>query len=88
MIVFYAVLPDVRDAFENQGYQMFFVWIRSDRQYTMLQKLSKCEVKAWLLKFDHFTATQTLPEIKFWQIQKGPKMSFLAILDTLNFEIG
>ena len=60
---------------------------------TMLQKLSKCEVKAWLclLTFDHFTATQILREIKFWWIQilvnsNGPKMSFLPILEVLNFD--
>ena len=35
--------------------------------FTMLQKLSKCEVKALtLLKFDNFTVTQILREIKFW----------------------
>ena len=33
--------------------------------HTMVQKLSKCEVKASLLKFDNFTATQILREIKF-----------------------
>ena len=40
-----------------------------------------------LLKFDHFTATQILREIKFWRIQSlnGPKMLFLAILKVLNF---
>ena len=40
---------------------------------TMLQKLSKCEVKAWLLKFDHFTATQILRKNQFWQIQTVQK---------------
>ena len=53
--------------------------------YTMLQKLSKCEVKT-LLKFDHFTATQILCEIKFWQIQTVQKCHFWPFLETLNFE--
>ena len=35
--------------------------INQVRYSTMLQKLSKCEVKA-LLKFDHFTATLILRE--------------------------
>ena len=40
-----------------------------------------------LLKFDDSTATQILREIKFWQILKnGQKMSFMAILETLNFK--
>ena len=39
-----------------------------------------------LLKFDHFTATQILREIKFWQIQTVQKCSFLEILETLLFE--
>ena len=43
---------------------------------TMLQKLSKCKVKAWLLKFDHFTATQILRENQFWQIQMVEKCHF------------
>ena len=34
--------------------------------YTMLQKLSKWEEGLTLLKFDHFTATPILQEIKFW----------------------
>ena len=38
-------------------------------QDTMLQKLSNYEVKAWLVEFDHFTATPILHEIQFWQIQ-------------------
>ena len=38
----------------------------SIHQYTMLQKLSKCEVKSTLLKVDYFTATQILRKIKFW----------------------
>ena len=39
-----------------------------------------------LLKFDIFIATQILREIQFWQISNSPKLSFLAILETLNFE--
>ena len=55
-------------------------------QSTMLQKLSKCEVKTWLcwnliisppLRFtwNHILANSN-----------GPKMSFIAISETLNFE--
>ena len=36
---------------------------------TMLQKLSKCGVKAWLFLKYNFTTTQNLREIKFWRIQ-------------------
>ena len=44
--------------------------------FTMLQKLSKCEVKAWLLKFENLTVTQILREIKFRQIQTVQKCNF------------
>ena len=38
-------------------------------------------------KFDNFTATQILREIEFWcRYSKGSKMSFLAILEVLNFD--
>ena len=44
---------------------------------TMLRKLSKCEVRGvTLLKIDHFTTTQILHEIKFWQIQTVKKCHF------------
>ena len=46
----------------------------------MLQKLSKCEVKVDLVKFENLTVTLILREIKFWKIQ-------MVILDTLNFKI-
>ena len=39
----------------------------------MLQKLSKCEVKAW---FDNLTITQILREIQFCQIQKSINVIF------------
>ena len=46
-------------------------------QYTMLQKISKCEVKALtLLKFDDFTASPILHKIKFWQIQTVQNVIF------------
>ena len=54
--------------------------------YTMLQKLSKCEVKAWLcwsliiLPPLYFTWNQTLAN------SNGHKMLFLTILVTLNLE--
>ena len=46
----------------------------------MLQKLSKCEVKADFVEIDYFTATQILAN------SNSPKMSFLAISETLKFE--
>ena len=50
---------------------------------TMLQKVSKCEVKAWLccliISLDFMWNSVLANSI-------GPKMSFLAILETLNFE--
>ena len=53
---------------------------------TMLQKFSKCEVKAWLC----WNLMILLPirfcvKIPILVISEGPKMSFLAILETLNF---
>ena len=53
---------------------------------TMLQKLSKCEVKAW-----HCWNLTILPPLRFYMKSnfgefKRFKMSFLAILVTLNFE--
>ena len=36
-----------------------------------------------MLKFDYFTATLMLHEIKFWQIQTAQKCHFLAILEFL-----
>ena len=39
-----------------------------------------------LLKFDHFTVTPLSREIWFVLNSNGPKMSFLAMLETLNFE--
>ena len=48
---------------------------------TMLQKLSKCKVKDWwFYRHSDFTWNQILAN---WN---SPKMSFLAILETLNFE--
>ena len=45
--------------------------------YTMLQKLSKCEIKARLFfKFCNLTVTQILREIKFWRIQTVQKCHF------------
>ena len=45
---------------------------------TMLQIFSKCEVKSWLCwKFDTFTATPILREIRFWWFQKVQKCHFL-----------
>ena len=38
------------------------------------------------MKFDHFTATPILHEIKFWGIQTVQKCYFLAILEVLNFD--
>ena len=54
---------------------------------TMLQELSKYEVKA-LLKFEHFTAPPPLlREIQFWQIRSVQKCHFWQFwrLLTLNF---
>ena len=54
--------------------------------YTMLQKISKCELKAWLCwiwsfyRHSDFTWNQILVN------SNSPKMSFLAIWETLNFE--
>ena len=42
----------------------------------MLQKLSKCEEGLTLLKFDDFTTTQILREIKFWRIETVQKCHF------------
>ena len=55
-------------------------------RYTMLQKLSKCEVEAWLC-----WNLMILPPPRFYiKLNFGdsncPEMSFLAILKTLNFE--
>ena len=49
---------------------------------TMLQKRSKCEVKA--AHCGNLPATQILREIKFCEF-KMSKMSFLALLKVLNF---
>ena len=38
------------------------------------------------MKFDHLTATPTLREIPSSQFLKLPKMTFLAILETVNLE--
>ena len=38
-----------------------------------------------MLKFDHFSATPILREIKFWQI-KRVQMLFLPILEVLNLD--
>ena len=66
----------------------FYVkWMLTDiSSFTMLQKLSKCEVKAWfcshLIIYRHsdFTWNQILAK------SISPKMSFLAILQVLNFD--
>ena len=39
-----------------------------------------------MLKFDYFTATPILREITFLGNSNGPKMSFLAIIEVLNFD--
>ena len=54
--------------------------------FTMLQKFSKCEVKAWLC-----WNLIILPPLRFYVKShladlNGPKMSFLAILEVLNFD--
>ena len=54
--------------------------------YTMLQKLSKCEVKAWLC-----WNLIILPSLRFtWNLIfanfNGQKISFLAIVEVLNFD--
>ena len=41
--------------------------------HTMLQKLSKCEVKAWLCWIWSFTVASILREITFWRIQTVQK---------------
>ena len=43
---------------------------------TMLQKLSKCGVKAWLLKFGDFAATQILCQIQLLRIQTVQECHF------------
>ena len=48
----------------------------------MLQKLSKCEEGLTLLKFDDFTTTQILREIKFWWIETVKNVIFC------NFDFG
>ena len=63
--------------------------------YTMLQKLAKCEVKAWHLKFGHFTSTHILREIQFWRIQTVKKRHFwqflrfsiLILVNLSNFQV-
>ena len=39
-----------------------------------------------MLKFDHFTATPILREIKILANSHGPKLLFLTILKVLNFD--
>ena len=54
-------------------------------QNTMLQKLSKCEVRAWL--YWNVIILQPFRFYMKWNFGKYvPKMTFLAILETLNFE--
>ena len=69
-----------------------YVFANTNVGLTMLQKLSKCEVKAWLLKFDDFTTTLILREIKFWWILTVQKCHFwqfqrLWILVNLVLEV-
>ena len=53
---------------------------------TMLQKLSKCEVKAWLcLNLIILPPLWIYMKSNFGEFKRS-KMSFLAILETLNFE--
>ena len=54
---------------------------------TMLQKLSKCEVKAWLGWNLIIILTSNFMWNQILMSSNDPKMSFLAILETLNFEI-
>ena len=55
--------------------------------FTMLQKVSKCEVKAWLCwNLIILPLLQFYVKLNFGEFKNGPKMSFLAISETLNFE--
>ena len=56
---------------------------RSTYHYTMLQKLSKCEVKAWLCLY-----LIILQPLWFCVNSYGPKLSILAILEVLSFDFG
>ena len=66
-LVFSSLEVSIADAFWKirKLHCMFYIPVH----FAMLQKFSKCEVNAWLFKFDHFTATQIFREIKFWWIQ-------------------
>ena len=54
--------------------------------FTMLQKLWKCEVKAWLCWKWWFYSNSDFTWNQIFASSNSPKMSFLAILETLNFE--
>ena len=76
-----AILWNAKNCF-----QAFFRECEFNHLSTMLQKLSKCEVKAWLCwnliiyrHYDFMWNPILVDSI-------GPKMSFLPILETLNFK--
>ena len=54
--------------------------------FTMLQKLSKCEEGLTLLKIWWFYCHSDFTWNQILVNSNGPNMSFLAILETLNFE--
>ena len=62
------------------------IWRISSPQFTMLQKLSKCEVKAWLCWKIIFSPLRFYVKSNFGELKQS-KLSFFDILVVLNFWI-